>query len=219
MELSWIQKHILFVLIRQEYARPKELAPEGVELNLFSYHLKALIQEGFIAKHQRGVYTLTALGEKYVGSLSTTTRKTTDNIKTVIMLWAERAGQPLLFRWSRQPYLGKATLPYDRMVVGTSLHDGIKNALNEKLGLSAAKVSYCTSALICIKKDQEIISHMNALVYRVDAEDIEDGHEALNGITVWATPDTRQIMEGVVEFVDALKEGTQPIEATWQYHA
>lgn len=60
---------------------------------------------------------------------------------------------------------------------------------------------------------------MNALVYRVDAEDIEDGHEALNGITVWATTDTRQIMEGVVEFVDALKEGTQPIEATWQYHA
>ena len=86
MELSWIQKHVLLVLIRHRTARVKELMPSDIAANLFAYHLDGLVATKLVEKAGRGVYTLTPKGEKFVGSFSTALDRQVENIKTVVML-------------------------------------------------------------------------------------------------------------------------------------
>jgi hypothetical protein len=175
------------------------------------------VHEGLVEKVARGTYTLTPHGEKFVGSFSTKTNRLSENIKTVVMLWVEHDGRPLLFRWSRQPYMGQATFPYDRMVIGKSLHKGIQDALKDKLGIEKAETEYVASALIRIAKNDMIISHMNALVYRVHTQDLEDGFQARNGQTLWMQSDTEGVMDGIDEFLEQLRAGRPIIESVWRY--
>ena len=217
MELSWIQQHVLFVLVRNKVATVKELQPNAIEANLFSYHLNGLVKQGYVEKVARGTYTLTDMGEKYVGALSTSTKRITENIKTVILLWAERDGKVLLFRWSRQPYINQVTLPYDRMPIGKKLEDGLLDALNDKLGVSDVSTEYVASALIQIKKADTVISHMNALVYKAETDKLEDGFIARNGLTFWSGDQDTGQMNGVDDFLQKLRAGDRLIESIWSY--
>ena len=45
-----IERKIIHVLMFTEYARFTDLRPKGVDSNLFSYHLKLLMQRGYVAK-------------------------------------------------------------------------------------------------------------------------------------------------------------------------
>jgi len=87
MEMSWIQRYALMVLLRGETARVKDMSPADVPANLFSYHLDGLVTGKYITKSQRGVYVLTTKGLKLAGTFSTATLRPTENIKTVIMLY------------------------------------------------------------------------------------------------------------------------------------
>lgn len=217
MDLSWIQRHVLLVLMRQRTARLKDMRPLDVEANLFSYHLKGLEHTGYIEKIARGEYELTVKGQKFVGALSTQTNQLTENIKTVVLFWAEKDGKILLFRWSRQPYLNSVTLPYDRMPLGKSLSQGIADATSEKIGIEADKVSYVASALISIQRDNVIVSHMNALVFRVDPLYVHETMLSRNGEAFLADVTTVGLMDGVEEFLNSLRSGQRLIESVWRY--
>lgn len=218
MELSWIQKHALLVLIRHKTARVKDLMPLDVAANLFAYHLDGLATAKLIEKSARGVYRLTATGEKFVGTFSTALDCQVENIKTVVMLYGRRGHEYLLFRWSRQPYLGYVTPLYDRVPLGKSLEAGIASALGDKLGV-VQPATFKTSALIKITHGGKTISHMNALVYEVDLGDnVELPFVSRNGEAfVGEVSELNDIMGGVADFLSRVQSSTQPFDAVWRY--
>lgn len=216
MEFSWIQRHALLILIRKRTARAIELCPPDVAANLFSYYLDRLVAGGYVEKVARGEYGLTTKGQKVAGTFSTSTERQTENLKTVVMLYARSDEGYMLFQWSRQPYLGKMTPLYDRVPFGKSLDDGIKSACLDKLG-KVVPTRYQASALIRIVNDGELISHMHAVIYEVDVNDIDLPFESRNGMAFVAS-NHEALMDGVVPFLDVVRrDDVGMIETTWSY--
>lgn len=215
MELSWIQRYALVVLMRHKSARLKQLTPPDVAANLFTYHLDKLIVADVVKKLGRGTYCLTTKGQWLVGKFSTLTEKEEQNIKTVAMVVGKSAGKYLLFRWSRQPYLGQITPIYDRMPLGKSLATGLESALNDKLGVDVP-VKFKASAIITIKHKEQIISHMNAHVYEVEIDDIPLPYVSRNGEAFVGDP-SQVAMAGVSDFLLKLETTTEPFESEWLY--
>lgn len=216
MEFSWIQRHALLVLLRTESARVKDLIPPDIAANLFAYHLDGLVVAKVIEKSARGTYRLTTKGQKLAGKFSTATHAQTEEIKTVIMLYAKRGDSFLLFRWSRQPYMGKITPLYDRVPLGKSLQDGINSALDDKLG-RRLPVIYKQSVLIKIMTDGEMISHMNALVYELNLGEAAIPFTGRNGEAILAPLDYPGMMNGVAEFLRHIEGASPPFESIWNY--
>lgn len=214
MEFSWIQRHALLVLVRCRSARVVELCPPDVAANLFAYHLDGLVGAGYIKKISRGLYGLTVRGQKLAGTFSTATDKQADNIKTVVMLYAKTEAGYLLFKWSRQPYLGSVTPLYDRVPFGKSLRDGVRSALYDKLGVDAP-IIYKTNVLIEITHHDELISHMNAFVYKVDITDVTLPFQSRNG-EAFVGYNEPTMMDGVVGFLEAIDSGVTVFDIEWQ---
>ncbi|HEU0266810.1 MAG TPA: hypothetical protein VFQ70_04230, partial [Candidatus Saccharimonadaceae bacterium] len=212
MEFSWIQKRVLLKLIRSQAARVKDLQPADVPANQFAYHLDGLVSRGLTEKLARGTYTLTAKGEKLVGTFSTLLDRQVENIKMVVMLVGQQGDKQLLFRWSRQPYLGKVTPLYDRVPVGKLLEDGINSALDDKLGVRRS-VTFKNSVLIRIVHDDVIVSHMNALVYEVSLDGANMPFVGRNGEAfIKKLTDTDDCMDGIGEFFDKLESAIMPFD-------
>lgn len=216
MKLTWIQRHALMVLLRNDAVRIKELTPPDIAANLFAYHLEGLVVEGIVEKAARGTYRLTTKGQKFAGTLSTLTEKKSDEIKTVVMLYGKRENEYLLFRWSRQPYLGKVTLVHDRMPFGKTLVEGIRTATSDKLGIELDAV-YKTSTLVRIMHDGQQISHMNALIYEVNIDEIQFPFIGRNGEAFLGVLDTPGLMSGLIELIKHIEKSASPADITLEY--
>lgn len=214
MEFSWIQKYALLVLLCQEHACLVELCPTDVAANLFSYHLERLVASGYVQKMSRGSYMLTVKGQKLAGTFSTNTGHQTENIKTVIMFYSKNEQGYLLFRWSRQPYLGQITPVYDRLAFGNTMEQGLEVAMMDKLG-KVVDVKYKTNAVIKITHKGELISHMSAYVYEIDTRQLNLPVSTRNGEAFVVNVQT--MMHGVEEFLGKIAGGDQVFDATWSY--
>jgi hypothetical protein len=218
--MSWIEKHAFSVLLRQETASIKDMRPVDVPANQFAYHLNSLIQQGYVQKIGRGAYSLTAIGLRAIGTMSTLTGESRDTIKTVIILYGKAEdGRTALFEWSRQPYIHTVTLPHDRMAYGVTLDDAVANACIDKLGQKIS-VQFKTSAFITITHEDHIVSRMHGLVYSFDPHDITFPHYARNGtLRLQKLGECDNLMTGVEYFIaklDAVADVT-PLEVTFTY--
>jgi len=216
MEFSWIQQYAMMVLVRHESARVKDLTPRDIPANAFAYHLNGLIAQKLIEKTGRGTYSLTPKGQKVAGHFSTSTNKQTEEIKTVIMYYAKRGDEYLLFRWSRQPFLGETTLVYDHLALGTSLEDGLKTAREDKLGMAELSLKFRTSILIKIVTEGQLVSHMNALVYELDAAELTLPYVSRNGEAFWGNADTKA-MDGVFGAITQLDDNEEAFDVVWNF--
>lgn len=64
--LSYVQNQILTLFLRSEELRYSDAKPEGIDNDLFNYHLKFLLDKGYIRKGVGNKYSLTEFGKKYV---------------------------------------------------------------------------------------------------------------------------------------------------------
>jgi ADP-ribose pyrophosphatase YjhB (NUDIX family) len=185
--MNWIQKHALRVLMRHAQASLKEMKPQGVDANLFSYHIHYLKTLHIIESVARGHYQLTTKGMRTAGKLSSDTGGEADDVKTIIVLYASRGDEVLLFKWSRHPYLGYFSLPHDRYNYGESLSSALNEALNDKLKLTfvQAEPTYMKSGMIHILHNGEQVSCMSAHVYRISADSVSLPMDTRNGTPAW----------------------------------
>jgi hypothetical protein len=214
--MSWIQRHALLILLRSKSARIKDLTPSDVAANAFSYHMGGLVTAGLVEKTARGTYSLTSKGEILAGSYSTETGSLVKEIKTVIMFYGKKDDRYLLFRWSRQPYLNRVTLPYDRLPFGQSLNDGIDKAMRDKLG-AQFDATYKTNVIVKIQHRETIVSHMNALVYEVDVNKISLPFKSRNGELILGQVGSEDGMDGMNELIQAIETTAHPSETQLSY--
>ncbi len=194
---SWIQNQILDKLIRSKTVRYKDLRPLDVEGNLFMYHLKGLITEKLVEKSEGG-YQLSARGLEYVRTVSLDTGKvrTQPQILNAVVAIDDQ-GRYLMYRWNRQPNLGKVSLPHGMMHVGEKLLNSAERELSEKTGL-AGDCEYAGSIYVLSNVDHRLVN-----VFRVKNIQGEIGPACF-----WATPseiNPDELVDGFYEIVRSIE--------------
>lgn len=146
-----IQRSILGVLKTREYARFRDLKPEKVDTNLFSYHLKLLQKSGYIRKTDEG-YTLADKGLQYVDRVSIDKIRLRTQPKIITMLLVQDGyGNVLLQKRSKQPYINTWTLPYGKMHIDdSSVLSAAQRESREKLGFDPHKLRHVGDCYITV---------------------------------------------------------------------
>lgn len=157
--MNWIQQHVLIELTRHPTRHYSQLRPDGVEGNLFLYHLSGLIKEGLVEKTGRD-YHLSVQGLRTAGLLSLDTGRERRQPKILnAIICTDQAGRQLLSRWHRQPNTGRVSFPHGMMHYGMPHLDMAERELAEKAGLTA-KLSYRGEVYVRGLSGNEIDRHM-----------------------------------------------------------
>ncbi len=209
--MNWIQQHILIELVRHSRRRYSELRPDGVEGNLFLYHLDGLMKDKLVEKAERQ-YQLTAIGLRQVATLSLVTGRTRQQpqVLTAVVCRNEK-GEYLLSRWRREPNMGLVSLPNGMVHYGKTLVEMAATELAEKAGL-VADLGYKGLASVRAYDGEVVDRHM--LVHVFEGSEIRPGREEeLRPDVVesfWAKPENFQPVEympGFYELLQMLKAG------------
>ncbi len=71
IDLHTIQGDVLRVLLFQPMARYTDLNPKHVPTDQFTFHLKRLVELGFVTKQANGLYSLTPAGKEFANRFDT----------------------------------------------------------------------------------------------------------------------------------------------------
>lgn len=179
-----IQKHIIGILMHQRYARFRDLRPPRIETNLYSYHLKLLLKNGFVDKTAEG-YTLAKKGLLYVDRVTVSTLVVRAQPKIVTMLVIQNSrGDILLFRRKRQPFTDLWTLPYGKLHVDdATIKAAAIRETQEKLSLEGQTPEHAGDCYIRIVDGGEVVMSTLAHIFRFESDDIQ-----LTDRLMWARP-------------------------------
>jgi len=145
--------------------RFSELRPEGVESNLFQYHLKHTIKEGYVEKVPGG-YALSPKGLYFADRHSSQLRDIREQPKIItVLVIKNHEGKVLLQKKQRQPFVGSYHLPAGKIHEKESLIDAAKRELFEKTGINDIELIYAASAHARIYMAGELISDYIGFVF------------------------------------------------------
>lgn len=178
-----IQKHILLILIGQQTARFRDLRPPRVDTNLFSYHLKLLVKEGWIEKIPGG-YTLSSKGLAYVDRVSMAKLVVRSQPKIISMLVIQNPeGDVLLQERVKQPYINTWTLPYGKLHIDdATVQEAAEREAFEKLGVRLSGMRHAGEAYIRVWSDGSIHSSTLAHVFYCETD------QTMPSATKWVAP-------------------------------
>lgn len=172
-----IQRHILGVLYHQKIARFRDLRPQNVDTNLYSYHLRSLIKQGMLRKVEGG-YTLGDRGLAYIDRVSSKSMLIRTQPKIVTMIVAQNSnGDVLLQRRTKQPHLDTWTLPYGKLhIEDYSILGAARREADEKLGLIEPSLIHAGDCYIRVYtgkgEDRQILSSTLVHVFYLETDDI-----------------------------------------------
>jgi len=175
-----IERDIIAYLMTHEYARFSDMRPSKVDTNLFTYHLKLLVKNGFIVKTEKG-YTLSVKGLVYVDRISTDKMKLRTQPKIITMLLVQDGyGKVLLQKRTKQPYINTWTLPYGKIHIDdeTVLAAAARES-REKLGYDPHKPRHAGDCYIVVGKTVRVDMNTGAAGALSDGDTIAlGGHES-----------------------------------------
>lgn len=177
-----IQKHIMSVLQCTEIARFRDMRPPCTDTNVYSYHLKQLVQRKFVEKIDGG-YRLRQKGMLYVDRMSGVAR-TQPKIVTMLVLQNPN-GDVLLYKRNKQPFAGTWSLPYgkihidDQSILAAAQREAReKLAADEPLNLTHAGDCYIRSLA-----DDDVVLSTLCHVFYGEVGDIPENEKIQ-----WARP-------------------------------
>lgn len=211
-----IQRHILKKLTLAKRARYADLKPKTVEGNLFTYHVRALMKERYLAR-DKGTYSLTLEGRRFADRVSFETFKERTQPKIVTLLVIEKAGKYLFYRRRRMPFMGQVGFPYGKIHLEERVAEAAERELIEKTGLTAALV-HKGDVYLTVHDETELVSHMLCHVfYGRNPKGTLQSASSL-GECFWGKlteVPLRDRMPGVNQIVKLLKGGTSPFFAEY----
>ncbi len=175
-----IERSIIAYLMTHEYARFSEMRPSNIDTNLFTYHLKILVKQGYIEKSENG-YTLSGKGLIYVDRVSVDKMRLRTQPKIITMLLIQDGyGKVLLQKRGKQPYINTWTLPYGKLHIDDEsvLAAAIREA-TEKLNFTPHKVRHAGDCYIVVGKNSRVDIQPDMAGSLQDGDTIAlGGHEA-----------------------------------------
>lgn len=169
-----IQKYILSKLIHSKVARFRDLRPPGVDSNLYSYHLKTLLKQGYVQKVKAG-YGLGLIGLRYVDRVNAETVKVRQQPRIITMLvLTNKSRQILLQKRQKQPYIDTWTLPNGKLHIGDqSITLAAQREAYEKLNLRTDRLNHRGDCYIRVYHQEELLSSTLAHIFEVKVGSIE----------------------------------------------
>ncbi len=179
-----IDRHILSVLLRQKYARFRDMRPPKVDTNLYSYHLKTMVTGGLVEKTEKG-YTLSPIGLSYVDRVNAEKVQIRSQPKIVNMLLVQDGyGKVLLQKRTKQPFIDTWTLPYGKIHIDDeSVISAASRESTEKLNYLPEKIRHVGDCYIRTHIDSDILTTTLAHICRFESDDIKATDELM-----WCKP-------------------------------
>ncbi len=166
-----IQKYILSVLAKTDFARFRDMRPKNVDSNLYSYHLKLLMKQGMIAKTDDG-YCLTAKGLAYVDrvNMEKFAVRLQPKILTMILL-KNKYNEILLTKRNKQPFINTWTLPSGKLHLDDErIAVAAERELFEKTNLTVNNLDHIGDCYLSVRSNETMISSVLAHVFAKTVE-------------------------------------------------
>lgn len=217
-----IQREIMRLMTLHASPRYSDIKPEDVDGNLFMYHLNELMKDGYIIKTDKQ-YGLTIKGRRHAGIISVDTGLPRLQPKIVVMIYAKNtAGEYLLFRWKRQPFMNTVSLPYGKTWFGEPIQKMAERELAMKTGLNGM-LAHIGDAYVKTSVGSEIISHMLVHIFSLSDWSGTAASEVPTGDCFWAKIENippEDQAPGFLEIVAAIETSKEPgffkeIETVW----
>jgi 8-oxo-dGTP pyrophosphatase MutT (NUDIX family) len=162
-----IQLEILRKLSLAASLRFSELKPDGMESNIFMYHLNKLMKGGYVQK-KNGAYQLGIHGLRYADNIisSTQFRPALHPKPLVVIVLSNAAGQLLMVRRHTQPYIDTYMFLSGKQHFGEDPLPHARRELLEKAKLSDVVLTRRGLVDYRIRNEQdEVITHIIGHVY------------------------------------------------------
>lgn len=164
VDIHQAQTDILRELLFQPKAGYAQLQkPTGLSSDHFNFHIKKLIELGFVKKISRGSYTLTPAGKEHANKLDTDNRSIERQPKVAVLLCIKRQTKRgetefLMHQRTKHPYFGYWGFPTGKVRWGETILQAAARELAEETNLHA-DLDYIGlyHELVKIKETGEII--------------------------------------------------------------
>lgn len=143
VEIHQAQTHILRELLFTDQAGFAQLQkPTGLSSDHFKFHIKRLVELGYVEKLAAGQYRLSAAGKEYANKLDTTNRTLERQPKSAVILVIEKVEDGtsyfLLQQRRKHPYFGFWGFPGGKIRWGETIMQAAGRELHEETGLRAS---------------------------------------------------------------------------------
>jgi 8-oxo-dGTP pyrophosphatase MutT (NUDIX family) len=143
--ISAIQLKILSELLFNPKARFKSLNIDGLTSDHFSYHIKTLVEQGYIKKDGSS-YSLTAKGKMLGGKIDTVNNTIEKQPKvSVFIIPVKKFGKVkkfLIQQRTKEPYYGYWGFPVGKIKFGNTIAEAANRELKEETGMYG-KAKFC----------------------------------------------------------------------------
>jgi len=172
--LHHIRKHILRTLTYAKWARFRDMRPERTDSNLYSYHLKQLIKDGYVEHDEVKGYRLSPLGLRFADhvSLETFEQRWQPKILTMAVITNDR-DEILMWPKYKQPFIGKWSLPSGKVhYEDSSLEAAVMREISYFSSKPAEEVVHVGVVAYRASINDELVSHTIAHLFaaKVDPE-------------------------------------------------
>jgi ADP-ribose pyrophosphatase YjhB (NUDIX family) len=205
-----VQSKILDKLTYAEELRYSQMRPERTESNLFAYHLKCLMKDGYIVKSEQN-YTLSAKGKSYVDMISHQSLKVRHQPKIVTLLdLVNSSGETMLYRRKHQPYIGMLGYPSGKLHVDEKIESAAQRELKEKLHMEGVELEHRGIVYVRISDNGVFISQVLAHVFHGTTDEEISEKDVLRAERFWGKPSDfaeNEYIPGFFEIKNLLSKG------------
>lgn len=204
-DLHYIRKHILKQLAMTKWGRFRDLRPKNVDSNLYNYHLKQLIKDGFIEQVVTKGYRLSPMGLRYADHVSIETFEPRWQPKIITAFVAELDSEVLLWSKYKQPFIGKLSLPNGKMhYEDDSVYSAVQRELSYFMIEEPRDLKLAGTIEYRAFIDQVLVTHTIAHVFKGAI----DRHSINSDRLLWANIDdlkTTDMSPGTRETIQAVR--------------
>lgn len=139
--------------------RFSQLRPPNVDSNLFQYHLKQLIKEGFIEKDGNH-YVLSQEGQRFANFYSFETDAIRLQPKILVAVVCYDGYRVLVHKRKREPYINQISLVNGKLHFGETLPAAAERELAEKTGFKAQSLRHAGDTYLRYRSNNEVVNHV-----------------------------------------------------------
>jgi len=168
--MHFIKRHIMSSLTFKKWCKFSEMRPDKVDSNLYNYHLRSLIKDGWIEKVESKGYRLTPRGLRFADLVSPKTFQTQLQAKTIIMMLIKNPkGEVMLWKRKKQPFIDSWTLPNGKThYEDPSLAVSVERDCDKFFGDKPTSYKHIGVVEVNAKVKDKVISHIIAQLYSVE---------------------------------------------------
>lgn len=205
--LHHIQKSILDSLATSETLRYSDIKPASLDGNVFGYHLKQVISDGYIVKCDDGTYSLTPRGRNY---LVHRYENPLTQAHSILLIVIRRGDAWLMRKRLVQPLLGFSGFVHGEPKAGETIINTASTRLFAKTGITSPLTVH-SSGLITITRSGILESYSHAVILTGETDDDYIVSADATGEQHWCT--TNEIRTAITNFLPSCLDIISRVEA------